>query len=309
VSRTEALAEKLAATPHGNGNTPDGAPAVRQPDRALALLDSMEAEFAKCLPDILPVDMFMRVALTGLRKTPDLAVCSRPSLLGALMECARLGLAPCTEEASLVPFNNRNSGGKDCQLIVGYQGYVQLMYRSGQVEQVVAEKVYESDEWEYSLGDGGRFFHRPNITADERGQVLFTYAYASLLGGGRTRVAITTKREALSLKAKYGRKPDSSWNTNFEEMWMKTGVRRVQKFAPKSAELRRALVVDGATFDAGGKIVPDDRTIDGETADAPEPTSAPPATAAQPTSGGPANPDADYDPWADVNVTQPGGAA
>lgn len=300
MSRTDALADKLAATPHGNGSSNGGTVATRQPDRAQALLESMEAEFAKCLPDILPVDMFLRVALTGMRKNADLAVCSRQSLLGALMECARLGLAPCTEEASLVPFNNKTTGGKECSLIVGYQGYVQLMYRSGQVEQVVAEKVYEADEWEYSLGDGGRFFHRPAITAEDRGQVLFTYFFATLLGGGRTRVAITTKREAMALKAKYGVKRDSSWNTNFEEMWLKTPVRRGQKYAPKSPELRRALAIDGATFDAGGRIVPDeDRTIDGEATEAPEPTSAPPA--AQAAHGD--------DAWAGIDVAQPGGGA
>ena len=303
MTRTATLTDALADDTQPSAETP----AVRTPDRAIALLDSMEAEFAKCLPSILPLDMFMRVTLTGLRKTPDLAVCSRPSLLGALMECARLGLAPCTEEASLVPFNNSRTGGKECTLIVGYQGYVQLMYRSGQVEQVVTEKVYEADEWEYSLGDGGRFFHRPNITADDRGQVLFTYAYATLLAGGRTRVAITTRREALALKAKYGRKADSSWNTNFEEMWQKTPVRRVQKFAPKSAELRRALVVDGATFDTAGKIVPDERTIDGDAVEATAPTSAPPAdTAPATTENGTGHVD---DPWAGIDVVQPGGAA
>jgi len=298
MSRTDALAEKLAAptTP-----TADGAVAVRQPDRAANLLEGMRAEFEKCLPDVLPIDMFMRVALTGFRKVPDLAACSRPSLLGALLDCARLGLAPCTEQASLVPFKGQVT------LIVGYEGYVQLMYRSGQVEQVVAEVVYEADEWEYSLGDGGRFFHRPNILAENRGKPLFTYCYASLGGIARTRVAVVTRREAEQLQREYGKdrhgKPNLSkpWHTNFESMWLKTAVRRVQKFAPKSPELRRALAVDNATYDAAGVVEPD--VIDGDVvADAPvsgQPATDKPAEAVQ--SGD--------DPWAGIDVAQPAGGA
>jgi recombination protein RecT len=208
------------------------------------------------------------VALIGFRKTPKLVECTRQSLLGALMECARLGLAPCTEEASLVPFNNRNKQTKECQLIVGYQGYVQLMYRSGQVEQVVVELVHEADEWEYSLGDGGRFWHKPEITATraDRGAPIFAYSFATLLSGGRTRVATVNLEEAKDLQRKYGVKQDSPWHTNFESMWLKTPVRRIQKFAPKSADLRRAYAVDGATFDLGGvTAAPDeDGVLDGE---------------------------------------------
>jgi recombination protein RecT len=291
MSRTEALADKLATTP--TSETGNGTVAVRQPDRAVSLLDSMRAEFEKCLPDVLPIEMFMRVALTGFRKNADLAACSRPSLLGALLDCARLGLAPCTEQASLVPFKGQVT------LIVGYEGYVQLMYRSGQVEQVVAELVYEADEWEYSLGDGGRFFHRPNILAENRGKVLFAYAYATLSGGGRTRVAIVTRREAERLQKDYGRgKATSPWNTNFEAMWLKSALRRVQKFAPKSSELRRALVVDGSTFDAAGVVAPE--IVEGEVVEPKADTATETAVQTQVS---------EDDPWDGIEVAKPASGA
>lgn len=267
TSRTDDLTAKLAAKP---ADADKSQVAVRQPDRALALLESMEAEFAKCLPGILPIDMFMRVALTGFRKTPDLLLCTYKSLLGALLECARLGLAPCTEEASLAPFKNTNNNTHEVTLIIGYQGYVQLMYRSGQVSTVECEFVYAADEYEYTIGDGGRFWHKPNIEAEDRGDIKFAYSYAKLTGEGRTKVAITTRKEATALQKKYGRKPGSAWNSNFDGMWLKTPVRRVQKFAPKSPELRRAAVMDGASFDAAGMAtteyngVVDPNTVDAE---------------------------------------------
>lgn len=302
-SRTQKLKDAIPEAPENGESTPGQKALVKRPDPAGDLLTSMEDEFRKCLPDVLPWDMFARVALTGFRKTPKLVECTRQSLLGALMECARLGLAPCTEEASLVPFNNRNKQTKECQLIVGYQGYVQLMYRSGQVEQVVVELVHEADEWEYSLGDGGRFWHRPKITASraDRGAPIFAYSFATLAGGGRTRVATVNLEEAQDLQRKYGVKQDSAWRTNFEGMWLKTPVRRIQKFAPKSAELRRAYAVDGATFDLGGITAEpnDDGVLDGE-------------VVAETTETAQPEPDQQPDPnaWDDVEVAQPpdGGA-
>lgn len=299
MSRTEKLKDAIPEAPEPTEQTPGQKVALRKPDPAGDLLTSMEDEFRKCLPDVLPWDMFARVALTGFRKTPELVECTRQSLLGALMETARLGLAPCTEEASLVPFNNRQKGTKECQLIVGYQGYVQLMYRSGQVEQVVVELVYESDEWEYTLGDGGRFWHKPKITATraDRGSPIFAYSFATLTGGGRTRVATVNLEEARELQRKYGVKATSAWKTNFEGMWLKTPVRRIQKFAPKSAELRRAYAVDGATFDLGGitSTPNDDGVLDGEVvAETTEPEQ-------------PADPAQQPDPqaWDGVEVAQP----
>lgn len=267
MSRTEQLRNAIPdapVSPAPNGAAA-GAVVARKPDPAGDLLASMEAEFAKLLPDVLPWDMFARIALTGFRKTPRLIECSRPSLLGALMECARLGLAPCTEQATLSPFKNRSANRTDCQLIIGYQGYVQLMYRSGQVEQVESEMVYDADEWEYSTGDGGRFFHRPNIllSPEERGEPLFAYAYAKLTTGGRTKVCITPRWKAEEIRRKQG----NVWNSNFLEMWQKTPLRQVQKYAPKSSELRRAALADGATFDMGeivSSAVDDGNTIDSE---------------------------------------------
>jgi recombination protein RecT len=232
------------------------------------MLDSMKDEFERCLPSILPVDTFMRIALTGFRKTPELAGCTRASILGALMESARLGLAPCTEQSSIVPFKNTRKNIVEATLVIGYEGYIQLMYRSGQVGTVEVEFVYEADEWEYSIGDGGRFLHKPNVLAGKkRGEKLFAYSYASLLSGGRTKIQIVTREEADELKAKYGRRAGSSWNDNFDGMWLKTPVRRVHKYAPKSVDLHPVLA-EGALlrYDAG-KMMPelvDPDTLEGE---------------------------------------------
>jgi recombination protein RecT len=297
TTRTEQLRNIIPDAPAEKPTNGTGTVATRKPDPARDLLLSMEGEFAACLPKILPPDLFMRVALTGFRKTPDLLACTRKSLLGALLETARLGLEPCTEQAYLIPYKN------ECTLVIGYQGYVQLMYRTGQVDHVEAEMIHEADVWEDSRGDGGRFFHQPAWTPDlarpgwnweqyGRGKPMLAYAYARLVGGGRTKVEICTRDRAEFIKREYAKAAKSPWKTgSFDAMWQKTPVRQLQKWAPKSSELRRALAVDGATFDAGGEAEMDGNVIPGEIVETPPGAPADPVRetirvqAEQPSSG------------------------
>lgn len=295
MSRTEQLRNAIPDAP--TSGAPNGAStgtvATRKPDPARDLLLSMQDQFEACLPKMLPPDLFTRVALTGFRKTPELLECSRKSLLGALLETARLGLEPCTEQAYLIPFKG------ECTLVIGYQGFVQLMYRTGQVKQVEVEMIHEADEWEDSRGDGARFFHRPAWTPDRarkdwtgqgRGLPILAYSYAELVGGGRTKVEVCTRDRAEYIKREYAKAAKSPWKTgSFDAMWLKTPVRQLQKWAPKSAEIRRALAVDGATFDDAGEPDADLNVITGEIIpDAPQATEKPQEwpEAAQPGSGG-----------------------
>jgi recombination protein RecT len=298
-NRTAKLRDSLASQDNGAASTA----VARKADPARDLLASMQDEFDAALPKILPVDLFMRVALTGFRKTPELLACSRRSLLGALLETARLGLEPCTEQAYLIPYK------QECTLVIGYQGYVQLMYRTGQVEQVEAEMIYEADEWDDSRGDGGRFFHRPAWTPDrarqgwegeDRGKPILAYSFAKLHSGGRTKVEVCTRQRAEQIKREFAKSGKSPWHSRFEAMWLKTPVRQLQKWAPKSSELRRALIVDGATYDAAGEPDVEPNVIAGEIVPD-EPATEP----AEPTTDEPQQPDPQA--WDEVEVAQPPG--
>lgn len=260
MSRTEQLRDAIPDAPTSGAPSGAARALARKPDPARDLLASMEKEFAACLPKMLPPDLFMRVALTGFRKTPELLDCTRKSLLGALLETARLGLEPCTEQAYLIPYK------QECTLVIGYQGYVQLMYRTGLVDHVEAEMIYEADEWEDTRGDGGRFFHKPNWLAADRGKPVLAYAFARLVGGGRTKVEMCTRAQAEAIVRDYAKAAKSPWKTgSFKPMWQKTPVRQLQKWAPKSAEIRRALIFDGATYsDDTGEPDVDQNVIPGE---------------------------------------------
>ncbi|WP_199841289.1 recombinase RecT, partial [Streptomyces scabiei] len=69
-------------------------------------IERMKPEIARALPKHMDADRMARIALTLIRKNPDLATCSAESFLGELMTCSQLGFEPGspTQEAFIVPY-------------------------------------------------------------------------------------------------------------------------------------------------------------------------------------------------------------
>lgn len=224
-------------------------------DSVRVLLDSMSTEFESALPRFIPLDHFMRVALTGLKTTPGLAGCNRQSLFAALLECAQTGLLPCTEQAAIVPF------GGVATFIPQYQGYIEVFHRTGNVARVELDLKYEADRWEYVKGDNPRFQHWPNLETEDRGRATHAYAFLRYKDGTRSDIVILSRTEAERVRDKYSKgyrkaenngKKDSPWHTEFDSQWIKTCIRRLAKYVPKSPELRMLLTKDGDADDLSG---------------------------------------------------------
>lgn len=54
----------------------------------------IKAQMALALPKHMTADRLARIATTEIRKVPKLASCDQASFLGAIMQCAQLGLEP-----------------------------------------------------------------------------------------------------------------------------------------------------------------------------------------------------------------------
>jgi phage RecT family recombinase len=243
---------------------PDGEPGAElvPVDPLRQTLDRFAPEVARALPKLIDSDAFMRVVLTGLKSSKQaaaLAQCDRPSLFAALLEAARLGLMPFTNEAAIIPF------GKTATFVPMYQGYVQLFYRTGQVASVVPQLIRRGDAWDLSYGDQGGFYHRPALVDGDgepiqRGPAILAYCYLAMRDGSRTMVTTVDRWEAEDVMRNHsrswqlaerkwtesgGRKGrDSAWHTNFDDMWLKTAIRRHTKIAPMSPELVQLLMVE-----------------------------------------------------------------
>lgn len=211
-----------------------------------ALIKRYESDFATVLPSHIKADTWVRLAQGALRRNPTLEEAARAnpgSLLAVLLDAARLGLEPGTEQYYLVPYKDR--GKLVVQGVPGYQGEIELMYRAGAVSSVVVEVVREGDKFTYVPGRDERPLHEVDWFGGNRGALIGVYAYAVMTDGATSKVVVLGKQEVYEARGKsasYKFKPESSpWSTDEAAMWLKTGAHRLRKWVPTSAEYRREL--------------------------------------------------------------------
>lgn len=206
--------------------------------------------FAAVLPShIENPDTWIRLAQGALKKgkrvsggRTELEVAAAnniPVFLSTLLDCARLGLEPGTEQYYLTP--RKVKGQTEILGIIGYQGLVELIYRAGAVSSVVAEAVYSEDIFTYAPGRDERPVHEIDWDLPDRGELRLVYAYAVMKDGATSKVVVLN-RSAIETIKKSAQNPDgqySPWKNQPEAMWLKSAVRQLAKWVPTSSEYIR----------------------------------------------------------------------
>lgn len=241
-----------------------------------ALIERYSRDFASVLPSHVKPETWVRLAQGALRKgkrinapnpkDPDhanhgrfeleVAAANNPGVfLASLLDAARLGLDPGTEGYYLTPRRVGREKRLEILGIVGYQGYVELMYRAGAVSSVVVKAVRANDEYEFIPGSIDYHqpprwvgpqevpFHRyPAFARDSvRGDLLGVYAYARMKDGAISQVVELDQDDIDRVKrvnpASGGEySPWANWE---ESMWLKSAARQLRKWVPTSAEFLR----------------------------------------------------------------------
>jgi recombination protein RecT len=214
------------------------------------MIATYQDSFAAVLPSHVKPATFVRLAQGTLRRDKYLAKVATQnpaSLMTALLECARKGLEPGTEEFYLVPFGNEVTG------ITGYQGHIELIYRAGAVASVKAEVVREGDHFHYEPATMDRPDHKVDWFED-RGDLKGVYSYAVMKDGSTSRVIVLNRKQIAAIKreSKGSDKPSSPWQKWEEAMWLKSAVKQLQKWVPTSAEYRREQLRAAAEIHAAG---------------------------------------------------------
>ncbi|WP_110995412.1 recombination protein RecT [Pseudomonas sichuanensis] len=203
-------------------------------------------QMALALPKHMTADRLARIATTELRKVPALAKCNIESFMGAIMQCAQLGLEPGSAlgHAYLLPFGNgkASDGLANCQLIIGYRGMIDLARRSGQIVSIAARAVHERDQFSYQYGLHEDLQHKP-CEDGEPGKLTHVYAVARLKDGG-VQFEVMSKLEVDKVKAQSKAGNNGPWVSHYEEMAKKTVIRRLFKYLPVSIELQQAVTLD-----------------------------------------------------------------
>lgn len=203
------------------------------------------------LPKHLTGERVMKIAIGAVSRNPALMQCTPESVWLCVANAASLGLeVNLLGAAYLVPFRNNKTNKSDCQLIVGYQGLIDLCRRSGNIVSIEARVVREKDEFDLDYGRDRPITHKPFLGDGGAGTMRLVYAVAILKDGGRqTELMTRSDVDAIRKRSRAGFKENSPWMTDYEEMARKTVVRRLVKYLPKSIELSTALAAEDRAED------------------------------------------------------------
>ena len=212
--------------------------AQRDDHPATILQHQYATRLASLVPSHVNGEAWVRQA-TGALRDDALAAAARSdfgSFVTAVERAAVLGLRPGSEEYYLVP---RKKGGRNQVMgIVGWQGLVDLMYRSGAVSSVVAEIVYDADGFDYQPGADARPRHTIDWRSDDRGPLALVYAYAVMKDGSTSKVVVLNRADIERIKKSSDGATSqySPWVNHEAAMWLKSAVRQLAKWVPTSTE-------------------------------------------------------------------------
>ena len=198
----------------------------------------MQGEIAKALPKVMTPERFTRIALSAISSNKKLAECTPQSFLAAMMNAAQLGLEPNTPlgQAYLIPYKSA------CTFQLGYKGLIDLAYRSGEVKTIMAQTVYENDEFDFEFGLTPKLHHVP--AKSNRGNPVWFYAVFKTVNGGEG-FEVMSVEDVKAHAKKYSKSySDGPWQTNFEEMAKKTVLKKALKYAPIKTEFVRQIETD-----------------------------------------------------------------
>lgn len=212
---------------------------------------------SQALPKHMNAERLTRIALTVIRTNPLLKQCTLPSLAGAIMQAAMLGLEPgMLGHCYLLPFRNNKTNEYEVQFIIGYKGMIDLARRSGEIESIIAREVCENDHFRFELGLDETIEHRYDLKA-ERGKPYAYYAVAKFKDGGHT-MMVMSKSDVEKHRQRSKAKNNGPWMTDYDEMAKKTCIRAMFKYLPISVEAASAIANDegavkGVNFEASNK--------------------------------------------------------
>jgi len=202
--------------------------------------DGFKSQLKLALPKHLTPERMLRISMTELRKNPKLASCDPNSFLGAIIQCSTLGLEPGSGlgQAYLIPY------GKEVTMQIGFQGKIDIAMRSGKIDSIIADCVYQDDDFDFfTNGMGQHIEHRPNWKSERlEKDIKIVYAIAKVKDGGSV-IAYMTRNEIDNHRKKFS-KGGNIWRDHFAEMAKKTVINRLYKYLPKSIEMKESIKID-----------------------------------------------------------------
>lgn len=216
---------------------------------AIHLLDTRKDQIMAAVPQTfraaLTWERIRQAVGTAIAKSKYLADCKPVSIYTSVLEIVGKGLDLGMDgQAYLVPFKG------ECTPMIGSQGKIELAYRSGMIDNIVCQVIYENDTIDLDLATGQ--VHHPMTIADlqriakdgGRGEMLAAYARVWVKGAGQPILELMTLDEFHRIRdaaASRTGKLSPAYKAWPSEMFRRSVLNRALKRAPKSRDLMELL--------------------------------------------------------------------
>jgi len=202
------------------------------------VIEKYKHDLQLVLPKNMNIERIMRISKSAINKTPKLRECDAVSVITAVMTSMQLGLEPNNSlgQSYIIPYGNQ------AQFQIGYQGLLDLAYRSGQYKNISAYEVYKEDQFDFELGTNMFIRHIPSENRNLNDKPVYYYAVYELVNGGRS-FKVMHANEIEKHKREYSKSTDI-WRKNYIQMALKTVLTRLLKTAPKSIEFSTQISTD-----------------------------------------------------------------
>lgn len=153
----------------------------------------------------------------------DLTQLNAHSIMEGFIKCCELNLDPANGLGKLYLLDYKGS----LNVQVGYQGWLELLWRSPLVVNVYSNAVYEGDHFEVKFGVNTTYDHQPKYISDI---LKLTYAVVKLKSGNIQIKVASLKEIQESKKASLGsNSPHSPWNKYYDSMAQIVPMRKIAK--------------------------------------------------------------------------------
>lgn len=230
--------------------------AAAGPSRLLTIRDQLRSpallqQIAMVVPKHLKPERMVRVALTAITRTPDLANCDQESFFRCLMDLSQWGLEPDGRHAHLIPRWNSRRNRHECTMVIDYKGYVRLAYQSNHVKTIHADVVRKGDIFRYNRGEVVEhvpwFLRTDDQKPESPGEIIAAYSFVRL-NDGAEKSEVLSRDEVDGIRKRSPAGGKGPWVSDYSEMSKKTAFRRVSKWIPLSAEVVEAFERDDDRF-------------------------------------------------------------
>jgi len=224
-------------------------------DWVKANMDLFKNQIQSALPKNVGYSNMASIALNILRADTNLQKCTPISFICAVLQSVQLNLEPNTAlgHCYIIPYWNSKIKRYEAQWQIGYKGILEMGYRTNEIIEIDAEKVFVGDRFDWQLGTEKYIKHKPepnNWKYDEKtGMPLVAYYYAIYRTDRNvTKFVVWTRDQIEKHMTRFSpaAKKDafSPWRTTFDLMAQKTALKDLMRYAPLSPSDRRVLEAD-----------------------------------------------------------------